>query len=368
VSPRLLVVSTVHPADDPRIKRKLIGTLRDEWDVVFAGKGRGPVDSSGITWRELRGGRFRRWIAAAVLLISGRYDVASLHDPELLPLGLLASLRGRIVVFDVHENVPAQLRTKEWLPRVLRRPLAGTAGWLLHLAERRMAMSLAEAGYAELFRNEHPVFPNYLAGNLPPPREPDAETGVVYLGDVTRARGLAEAVEAAGRAGVEVFTIMGRCGLEFRNRLLEIAAAHSLDLRLHGFVTPEKALEIAAGATLGLSPLLDTPNYRRSLPTKVLEYLAVGVPTLASDLPGTRSEVGDKPGVILVPPGDVAAWTNAIKTALSDPSLRPAARGGVPAILEAYAWPAEEVRSFYRSQLAAPAGPPSGAGSRRPGT
>jgi glycosyltransferase involved in cell wall biosynthesis len=351
VKPRLLVVSTVHPADDPRIKRKLIGTLQDEWNVVFAGKGRGPVDRTGITWRELGGGRLRRWLGAGFLLLGRSYDVASLHDPELLPLGLLAAWRGRRVVFDVHENVPGQLRTKDWLPSFLRRPLAGLAGWLLHVAERRMEITLAESGYAGLFRQTHPVFPNYLIGIPPSPREPDPETGVVYLGDVTEPRGLVEAVDAVGRAGVARCTVMGRCAPEFRKRLLQIAAGHGLDLRFHGFVTPDRALEIAAGATLGLSPLLDTPNYRWSLPTKVLEYLAVGVPTLASDLPGTRSTVGDKPGVVLLPPGDVAAWADAIASAAIDPVLRASARRGVAAILEDYVWPAEEVRAFYNSLL-----------------
>jgi glycosyltransferase involved in cell wall biosynthesis len=350
VSRRLLVVSTVHPADDPRIRAKLIRTLDREWDVVFAGGGRGPMDRTGLTWRELPGGRLRRWLGAAYLLLLRRdYDVASLHDPELLPLGMLATWLRRTVVFDVHENVPGQLRTKVWLPRPLRRPLAGLAGWLLHVAERRMAITLAESGYAALFRQTHPVFPNYLTGTPPPPRASDRETGVVYLGDVTEPRGMVEAVDAVGRAGVETLSIMGRCRPELRSRLLEIAAGHGLNLRFHGFVDPDRALEIAAGATLGLSPLLDTPNYRWSLPTKVLEYLAVGVPTLASDLPGTRSIVGGKPGVILLPPGDVTAWAVAIASAAGDSGLRTAARNGVPAILDTYVWPADEVRAYYRS-------------------
>jgi glycosyltransferase involved in cell wall biosynthesis len=348
VSHRLLVVSTVHPADDPRIRRKLIGTLQGEWKVTYAGKGRGPVDRSGVEWRELAGGRIVRWFRAGGLLLTHRYDVASVHDPELLPLGLLATFRGRAIVFDVHENVPAQLRTKEWLPRLLRRPLAGVAAWLLRTAEKRMSITLAEAGYAGLFSGSHPVFPNYLAGEPPPPRAIDPDTGVVYLGDVTEPRGLALAVEAAGRAGADVFSIMGRCTAEFKDRLQTIAAGSGLRLRFHGFVTPDRALEIAAGAAMGLSPLLDTPNYRRSMPTKVLEYLAVGVPTLASDLPGTRSVVENKPGVVLVPAGDLNAWTKAIADALGDNNLRATAAAGVHAIRENYVWPADEVREFYR--------------------
>jgi glycosyltransferase involved in cell wall biosynthesis len=351
VKPRLLVVSTVHPSDDPRIRRKLIGSLQDEWAVTFAGSGRGPADQSGIEWRELAGGRVTRWLRAGRLLLGRGYDVASLHDPELLPLGIVASWRGRKVVFDVHENVPEQLRTKEWLPRPLRRPLAGIAARLLRFAEKRMPLTLAEAGYAGLFREEHPVFPNYLVGDPPQPRPADPDTGVVYLGDVTEARGMALAVAAAGRAGAAVFTIMGRCTPDFKDRLLSLAAGEGLELRFHGFVAPDRALEIAAGATIGLSPLLDTPNYRQSLPTKVLEYLAVGVPTLASDLPGTRTVVAGKPGVVLVPPGDVGSWTAAIEKAIVSSDLRVAAQAGVDDIRDHYVWPSDEVRDFYRSQL-----------------
>jgi len=351
VKPRLLVVSTVHPPDDPRIRHKLIGTLKDEWDVTFAGKGRGPVDQEGITWRELSGGRIRRWFGAARLLLTSRYKVASLHDPELLPLAIAASFRRRAVVFDVHENVPAQLRTKEWVPRLLRRPLAGLSAWLLRVAEKRVAITLAEGGYAGLFARAHPTFPNYLIGTPPEPRDADPEIGVVYLGDVTESRGIPLVVEAAGRAGAATLSIMGRCTPEFKAKLLAIAVEYDVSLRFLGFVTPDRALEIASGATVAVAPLLDIPNYRRSLPTKVLEYLAVGVPTLASDLPGTRAVVAGKPGLRLVPPGDVEAWANAFSDALGDPELRSEARGGVSEIRNLYVWPTEEVRSFYLSLL-----------------
>lgn len=348
MKPRLLVISPVHPPDDPRIRHKLIRTLQDDWDITFAGVGRGPVDQEGIQWRELAGGRVRRGFHAGWLLLRPGYEVASLHDPEMLPFALVASLLRRQIVFDVHEDVPAQLRVKPWLPRPLRRPLASLARWMLRLAEKRIGITLAEAGYAALFAESHPVFPNYLTDQPPQPRDIDPEVGVLYLGDVTEARGLGLAVQAVGAAGAPVMTVMGRCSIELRERLTAVAKRHGLTLRLHGFVTPNDALETAAGASMGLSPLLDTPNYTNSLPTKVLEYLAVGIPTLASDLPGTRQVVGDKPGVVLVPPGDLEAWEHAIESALTNEELRNAARAGVPAITAQYAWPSEAVSEFYR--------------------
>ena len=116
-------------------------------------------------------------------------------------------------------------------------------------------------------------------------------------------------------------------------------------------MTHKRALRVAAGAVAGLSPLLDIPNYRHSLPTKVLEYLALGVPTLASDLPGTREVAASMPGVVLLPPGDLSAWTAAIASAGDDEDLRRAAAAGAGAIRESFAWPGDNVREFYRELL-----------------
>jgi glycosyltransferase involved in cell wall biosynthesis len=351
VKPRLLVISPVHPPDDPRIRHKLIKTLQDDWSITFAGTGRGPVDQEGLRWLELAGGRIRRGLRSGWLLLRSGYDVASLHDPEMLPVALVATLLHRTIVFDVHENIPAQLRSKAWIPGPLRHPLAWIAGRLLRLAEKRMHITLAEAGYSDLFANPHPVFPNYLAGQPPSPRDVDPEIGVVYLGDVTEARGLELAVDAVGAAGADAMTIMGRCSPEFRSRLNALADKRGLRLEIRGFVTPDNALQIASGGSIGLSPLLNTANYANSLPTKVLEYLAVGIPTVASDLPGTRAVVGDKPGVLLVAPGDKEAWEVAIRRSLNDAELRTAARDGAAAISKDYVWPGDEVRRFYKDLL-----------------
>lgn len=351
MKPRLLVVTPTHPADDPRIRHKLIATLQDEWDVTYAGRGRGPLDQEDIRWIGLAGGRIRRGAQAGWMLLRGKYEVASLHDPEMLPAALLASMLGRTIVFDVHENVPGLAATRAWVPRVLIRPLAWVAARLLRLAEKRVSITLAEDGYRELFTETHPVFPNYLVGRPPPPNEPDPDVGVVYLGDVTEARGLALAVAAVAGAGATKMTVMGRCKSDFRSQLLATAGRQGLDLVFRGFVNPDEALRICSRGLLGLSPLLDTPNYRSSLPTKVLEYLAIGIPTVASDLPGTRRVVGDKPGVTLVPPGDVGAWQAAVASVLADPGQREAAQAGAAAIRKAYVWPRDAVRAFYKALL-----------------
>ena len=52
-------------------------------------------------------------------------DIYHFHDPELIPVGVkLKKEYNKCVVFDSHEDVPAQILTKEWIPAFLRKPVS----------------------------------------------------------------------------------------------------------------------------------------------------------------------------------------------------------------------------------------------------
>jgi glycosyltransferase involved in cell wall biosynthesis len=194
-----------------------------------------------------------------------------------------------------------------------------------------------------LFRRAHPVFPNYPDG-LPEPAP--GEGYVVYVGDVTEARGVLDLAEATTGLGAEL-RIVGRCDAGLADRLGAFPHVAVLGRRPH----PE-AMEIARRAAVGVSPLHDLDNYRHSLPTKVIEYLGIGVPVVASDLPGTREAIAGRPGVVLVAPGDVTALASAVAGALADDRLRNAAQENAAAIRRRFRWPTEDVQAFYRGLLA----------------
>ena len=64
------------------------------------------------------------------------------------------------------------------------------------------------------------------------------------------------------------------------------------------------------------------PSYREGLPKSLLESLAMGLPCIATDVPGCREAVVDGVNGLLVPPRDVAALANAIDRLLRDTELR----------------------------------------------
>ncbi|MGD2044227.1 MAG: glycosyltransferase [Acidimicrobiia bacterium] len=344
MKPTILVVTSVHWPDDTRIRERLIRTLSGVFEVEYASREPGPTDRSGLSWVPLPGSRLGRWMRALSVCLRRKWDVLVIHDPELIPVGVLARfVKRRRVVFDVHENVPATALTREWVPDFLRRPLAFAARCAMRLAESTLDLTLAEDGYRSLFRRDHPVFPNFPdTSQYPDPTEGDAS--VVYLGDVTAERGAVTAVRAGHRAGVSL-VFVGGVSQALRGSLQEHADG---SVTFTGRVPNPQALELVRHAGVGISPLHDSPNYRHSTPTKILEYLALGLPVVASDLPGTRQLVDGLEAVVLVPPGDVDDMAKAIELSL-DPAVRKRAKDQAPKIREQFRWPEEAVALFYES-------------------
>lgn len=57
--------------------------------------------------------------------VSADCEIYHLHDPELLLYALGLKRLGKKVIFDSHEDVPAQILDKEWIPMLLRKMISG---------------------------------------------------------------------------------------------------------------------------------------------------------------------------------------------------------------------------------------------------
>jgi glycosyltransferase involved in cell wall biosynthesis len=328
-SRRALVVTVVHHPDDARVRHRQVPALLDAgWQVTYAapflGHGAVATPAPGLTNLDLprAAGRHRvPALRAARRLLRERaeaHDVVLLHDPELV---LVAGAAGRTpVVWDVHEDTAAALPTKPWLPRALVRPTASAVRVVERAAERRAHLLLAEPAYAARFREHHPVVPNLapVPAQVRPPDDPRA----VYVGHLTRARGAEELVAtarllAADGIGVD---LVGHADAA-TTALLE-RAQHDGVLRWHGFLPLADAREVASGAGAGLSLLHDLPNYRHSQPSKVVDYLALGVPVVTTPLPRAVDLVDASGGGVVVPFGNAPAAAEAVRRLVRDPDRR----------------------------------------------
>jgi glycosyltransferase involved in cell wall biosynthesis len=268
-------------------------------------------------------------------------DLMLIHDPELL-LALPPRRKRPPVVWDVHEDTAAALSTKPWLPRPLRPVAAPVVHAAERFAERRLHLILAEQGYVPRFSRAHPVVPNttYVPQTAAPPDPADQR--VVYVGHLSPDRGVAEMIELAAllRPHDIAVELIGPADARAR-AMIEPAQAQGL-LRWPGFVPNDQAMRKVDGALAGLSLLQDEANFRHSMPTKVVEYMARGVPVVTTPLPPaaelvTRYECG-----FVVPFGDPRAAADAVLRLAGDASLR-AKMGsrGHEAALRSLGWPAD---------------------------
>lgn len=316
---RVLVVTVVHTPLDARIHnrqiRALVGAGHDVvYAAPFTARGVDPasVDVAAVDLPRASGRRRLAALRAARRLLRQRgaeFDVVLVHDPELL-LAVGALPRSTPVVWDVHEDLAASLVDKPWLPAWARQAVARLVAAVERRAERRCHLLLAEAGYADRFVGTHPLVPNLPW--LPPTPQGPVSDRVVQLGRVSRLRGAEDLVavgEALARHDVTL-EVIGPVDDDVAG--LVDAAARAGHLVSHGFVPNERAVGLLDGALAGLSLLHDHPNYRHSLPTKVAEYQASGVPVVTTPLPTAVAMVRSAGSGVVVPFEDPDAVTEAV--------------------------------------------------------
>src|SRR5207302_1515310 len=156
------------------------------------------------------------------------------------------------------------------------------------------------------FHRKHPVVPNTTYVPQQPPIPP-GDDRVVYLGHLTLARGAAEMIALAGILRPEgiVVELIGDADPAIRADLRAAQGAGTLNW--YGFVPNNQAMRMLDGALAGVSLLHDEPNYRHSLPTKVVEYMARGVPVVTTPTPPAAELVDKYQCGVVVPFGDPEA-------------------------------------------------------------
>ena len=288
-------------------------------------------------------------------------DVYHFHDPELLPVGLLLKAWGRKVVYDVHENVPQDIRDKGYLPRAIAGPLAWLVGSFERAASRAFDLIIAvDDAIAARFRG-HPnvlVIRNFpsraaFAGVAPAPAEQDGATSharleAVYVGGLSPERGVIAMVDALDRVSPRL-----DLRLHIYGSFWPEAFAHEVSalpgfrrVRFHGQVPyreiPGRIAEAQVGVVCWPPMSLFVGN---AGPTKLFEYMASGVPVVASDFPSWREIVEGNDCGLCVDATDPDAIAAALQWLADHPERRAEmGRNGRRVVLERYNWEAEADR------------------------
>ena len=362
---KIVHVTSAHPVRDIRIFTKQCRTLvAAGYDVVLVAQHDRDEVVDGVRIRAVRRARGRAERMTRTALRAVRAAAAEnatlyhLHDPELLVWAPYLRLRGAAVVFDMHENTPVAITTKEWIPAWGRKGVGQAVRWTERLLLAGTPVVFAETAYghdyAWIRRSttvlNMPLVEELLGLNVT--KHPVFTIG--YLGLIGSRRGAGVMLDAADilaargwRFGVE---LVGKVAEPFCGELARRRAGAAYPLDVTGYVPPRQGWERMAHCHVGLAVLASTQNNRMSYPTKIFEYMALGIPVITSDFPLYRAVVDANRCGFCIDPHSPEAVADSIEWLMRHPD-EAAAMGqrGREAAQERFNWRTEAAKllRFY---------------------
>jgi glycosyltransferase involved in cell wall biosynthesis len=359
-SPVVCHVTTAHPARDARIFHKECKTLaRAGYRVVLVAQHAGRDTSDGVVIEPLpaatgKAQRLMRLVPRALMIaLRHRATLYHFHDPELIPVALIARLlRRRRVVYDMHELYSEALAPVGWS-----RPVVRAA---LHVALERVPLRFFDLVVfpTESLRLEigAPTRSVTLV-NLPTIEEgrrlqrpvpwDRREHDVIHLGTVSPPR-MAFMLEVARRAaelrpelrwlflGIAESTVAW-VGANYDGAFLD----RHVELRRR--TTHVEALQHVQMSRIGFNYHPLERRFLVAIPMKVFEYMLMEIPVVSTALPELTRWLEPERDAVLVDGDDPAIYARAIADLLADPARAGAlAQAGQRKILDGLNWESSE--------------------------
>ncbi|HEY8647137.1 MAG TPA: glycosyltransferase [Gaiellaceae bacterium] len=348
-----MVVHGPYPLGESRVAREAGAAVAAGWEVDVVAMKMDDEPSHEIVdgvavhrIRALRGSRsgFRALVReyfgftllatlrTARLHLGRRYSVVQVHNPPdfLLIAGLLPRLLGACLVFDVHDFAPElfllrhphahSTRLLKLLESIER--FAGRSADAVVTVHEPYRRALVEKGVPS---ERVTVVLNSLDESLLPdePVARDPRFLVMHHGTMNEHYGIDVLIRAYASLRQNVPT----AELEFYGTGTVVPDAlrlvRSLGLgehvRLEGIVLSQRdVLRQVPRASVGVVANLAVERNLAVLPVKLLEYVALRTPVVASDLPGIR-EYFDDDEILYYPAGDVGALAEALESVARNP-------------------------------------------------
>ena len=290
-----------------------------------------------------------------------RYDLVQVATvPDFLDFAALPEKLGGVpLLLDLHEDMPEFFRDRFAHP--LLRPLlplvtiatrasAAIADELITVHEPLRQLSIARGVAPDRIS----VVMNSADGRLfDPSRHPrrafmrDGCLRLAHHSNLQRIYGLDVAIDGLARLRESIDWQLDVYGDGPYRSQIEAAIDRTGTrnrVTLHGRVPMDDLPRLIADADIGLVPSLPEPYLQYSLSTKLLEYAAMGVPTVATDLATFRHHFTDA-ALRFVPGSDPYALARAIESLVDDPEGTTAM--GLEARRQAAAYDWEAQKAHY---------------------
>lgn len=353
--PHIVHLSGVHRATDTRVfVKECLSAASHGYRVTLVARADHDSTISGVRIKAVPSYRNRlmrllcapAFVYRAAMELDG--DVYQFHDAELMPVCLLLKRKGKVVIYDVHESTGKQILSKDWIPGPLRRPVALVTSMLERYSSRSFdAIVAATPPIATRFdRNKTVVVRNFAKNeefeSISNEDYLERPETAVYVGSLTGARGIRQMI-AAGLLVTKPIQI--RIGGDTSGIREIIGDGSQLPgtVTLLGRLDRDRVREEYSRARVGLCVLQPVPNYLDALPVKMFEYMAAGLPVIASRFPYWEQFITNHDAGIMVDPTDPEEIAEAITWIINHPEEgRSMGERGRHVALDQFSWRSEE--------------------------
>jgi glycosyltransferase involved in cell wall biosynthesis len=367
---KVVHMTSVHNALDHRIFKKECRSLAQAgFDVTVVGPHIGDSVQEQVRIKSVREPltRFSRMTRTAWSVYreaeKQAADVYHFHDPELIPLALLLRLKGKRVIYDVHEDYPRDIFYKPYLPQWSRKLIADLAEAVEGLAGRHfsavVAVTPAIAARFEETNQRTIILFNYpyaeeLSCKIPRPWESRRQS-LAYIGTITPQRGIAQMIEAVGLLPQSLAPKLEIAGDAMPPEVRNLPGWPRV--KFHGILGQSAAYELLSQVRVGVVCEHPIPTFVEAIPVKLFEYMGAGLPVIASNFPYWQQLLAGIGCAIFVNPMNVVEIVNAMEYLLTHPQeAEEMGRRGQAAVASRFNWntEAQKLVNLYRDLVDQP--------------
>ena len=357
-------VTSVHQRYDTRIFYKECASLaKAGYDVtLLVADNKGPETRDGVKIISADFKPKSRWErifnASRVMFnyaMKINAEVYHLHDPELLPVGKKLKSKGKKVIFDSHEDVPAQILGKTWIPSILRKPCSIVYSFYANFILKKMNYIIGVTPHlvekmrmvnsnVEMITN-FPILESCdMEQSLQQENATNIPNSIVFAGGITEQWSHEEILQAIEDLDVR-YKLAGPSNSEYIGKLARYPSWAKVDYR--GKIPHEKVKELFQESAVGLALLLYSHNSGGANGTlgntKLFEYMMAGLPVICTDFKLWKDIVDQWHCGICVNPKDVNAIHQAINYLIHNPEESSRmGKNGRKAVKEEFNWSMEE--------------------------
>jgi glycosyltransferase involved in cell wall biosynthesis len=357
-------ITTVHSLNDDRIFYKECKSLKKEgYNVFFIVKNQGDKSIEGINIIGLKNyhSRIQRIIFGSIeafrKALKTNSDLYHFHDPELIIVGILLKILGKKVIYDIHEDVPAQILNKNWLgSKTIRKLVSFIINIFEHLGvsifdgiitvtpdiskrfNKKMKVTIRNLPILKLIDQYKPI--NIIK----------EKQIVIYSGALTKIRGIKEIITAMENLGekAELWLLGEWEDNKYRNECEKLSGWNYC--KYFGLIPFGEHYKYIKISDIGLVNFLPFPNHETALPNKPFEYMACSIPVIMSNFAFWQKIF--KNNAIFVDPNNSKEISYAINELLENPKRREKlGKNGKELIKNELSWEKEEIKllEFYKN-------------------